>query len=162
LRLARDLLVVEDERVEVSVAGVEDVADPEAVLALELGDPAQHLRELRPRDDAVLDVVAARDAAHRGERSLAALPAQPPPGAGRRSSRSVISVAIPSVPSEPTNAPSSPGPGSSACSSTTSPVGSTAVTASTWLTVNPCLRQCAPPEFSATLPPIVHTCWLEG
>ena len=29
---------------------------------------------------------------------------------------------------------------------------------STWLTVKPYFRQCAPPEFSATLPPIVHTC----
>ena len=27
----------------------------------------------------------------------------------------------------------------------------------TWFTVKPYLRQCAPPEFSATLPPIVHT-----
>ena len=33
---------------------------------------------------------------------------------------------------------------------------------STWLVVKPYLRQCAPPEFSATLPPIVQTCWLDG
>ena len=52
-----DVLVVEDERMEVAVAGMEDIADAEAVLALELGDPAQHLGQLRPRDDAVLDVV---------------------------------------------------------------------------------------------------------
>ena len=32
----------------------------------------------------------------------------------------------------------------------------------TWFAVNPYLRQCAPPEFSATLPPIVQTCWLDG
>ena len=32
----------------------------------------------------------------------------------------------------------------------------------TWLTVKPYFRQCAPPEFSATLPPIVQTCWLDG
>ena len=34
--------------------------------------------------------------------------------------------------------------------------------ASTWLTVKPYFRQCAPPEFSATLPPIVQTCCEEG
>ena len=28
--------------------------------------------------------------------------------------------------------------------------------------VNPYLKQCAPPEFSATLPPIVQTIWLDG
>ncbi len=55
--LALDALVVEDERVQVAVAGVEDVADAEAVLALELGDPAQHLGQPRPRHDAVLHVV---------------------------------------------------------------------------------------------------------
>ena len=32
----------------------------------------------------------------------------------------------------------------------------------TWLTVNPYLRQCAPPEFSARLPPIVQTCCDDG
>jgi hypothetical protein len=30
------------------------------------------------------------------------------------------------------------------------------------LVVNPYLKQCAPPEFSAMLPPIEHTLWLEG
>jgi hypothetical protein len=35
-------------------------------------------------------------------------------------------------------------------------------TASTWLVVKPYLRQCAPPEFSATLPPIEQICWLLG
>ena len=84
---------------------------------------------------------------------------------GLRRMRSVISVAIPSVPSEPMKAPSRSGPsGSSALppSSTISPSGSTTVRPVTWLTVKPFLRQCAPPEFSATLPPIVQTCWLEG
>ena len=72
--------VVEHERMQVAVARVEDVADPQAVLALELGDPPQHLRQLRPRHDAVLDVVARRDAPHRGERGLAALPDERPLG----------------------------------------------------------------------------------
>ena len=43
-----------------------------------------------------------------------------------------------------------------------SPSGSTTVSPVTWLTVKPFLRQWAPPEFSATLPPIVQTCWLDG
>ena len=84
---------------------------------------------------------------------------------GRRSTRSVISVAIPSVPSEPTNAPSRSGPGDSRDAA--EPHGLAVREARraspvTWLTVNPYLRQCAPPEFSATLPPIVQTCWLDG
>ena len=32
----------------------------------------------------------------------------------------------------------------------------------TWLVVKPYFRQCAPPEFSATLPPIEQICWLDG
>ena len=68
---------------------------------------------------------------------------------------------MPSVPSEPTTVPSrssaSPSP-----SRTSWPSASTTSASITWLVVKPCLRQCAPPEFSATLPPIVQTCWLEG
>ena len=33
---------------------------------------------------------------------------------------------------------------------------------STWLAVMPWLRQWAPPELKATLPPMVQTDWLEG
>ena len=40
--------------------------------------------------------------------------------------------------------------------------GVTRVSPSTWLVVTPYFRQCAPPAFSATLPPIVQTGWLEG
>ena len=76
--------------------------------------------------------------------------------------RSVSFVAIPSVPSEPTNSPSRSGPSSQTDSSTSSPSGSTISAASTWLTVKPYFRQCAPPEFSATLPPIVQTCCDDG
>ena len=42
------------------------------------------------------------------------------------------------------------------------PSAVTNVAAKTWCVVNPYFRQCAPPEFSATLPPMVQTCWLEG
>ena len=52
--------------------------------------------------------------------------------------------------------------GSPLPSRTTSPSGSTASTPSTWLAVIPCLRQCAPPELKAMLPPIVQIDWLDG
>ena len=42
------------------------------------------------------------------------------------------------------------------------PSARTTVSASTWLVVKPYFRQWAPPEFSATLPPMVQTCWLDG
>src|SRR5712691_7371010 len=74
--LALDAGVVEDERVQVAVAGVEDVADAEAVLALQVADPPQHFGQLRAGDDAVLDVVIVRDPAHRREGGLATLPEQ--------------------------------------------------------------------------------------
>ena len=54
-------LVVEDERVQVAVAGVEDVADAHAVLDCQLADPPQHLGQARARHDAVLHVVARAD-----------------------------------------------------------------------------------------------------
>ena len=85
---------------------------------------------------------------------------------GCRTIRRVTSTAIPSVPSEPTITPSRSGPSSPSIavppSSSSSPSGSTTFAPVTWLTVKPCLRQWAPPEFSATLPPIVQTCWLDG
>ena len=59
---------------QVAVACVEDVADPEAVLARELGDAAQYLGQPRSRHDAVLDVVVRRHPAHRREGALAAEP----------------------------------------------------------------------------------------
>ena len=43
-----------------------------------------------------------------------------------------------------------------------SPSGVTKSAPSTWLVVKPYFRQCAPPEFSATLPPIEQICWLDG
>ena len=51
----------------------------------ELVDPPQDRRELRPRHDAVLDVVVGRHPAHRGERALAAAPEERAlPGVARR------------------------------------------------------------------------------
>ena len=44
----------------------------------------------------------------------------------------------------------------------TSPVISTISQPSTLLVVSPYLRQCTPPEFSATLPPIVQAICEDG
>ena len=66
--------VVADERMQVAVAGVKDVADAQARARFESANPAQHLRQLRARHDAVLHVVVRRHAAHRRERRLASLP----------------------------------------------------------------------------------------
>ncbi len=84
---------------------------------------------------------------------------------GLRSSRSVAFVTTPSVPSDPMSTPSRSSPGGSSVGPpivTRSPLGSTASTPSTWCTVKPYFRQCAPPEFSAMLPPIEQTLWLDG
>src|SRR5439155_23239246 len=74
LCVAWNVLVVEDERMEVAVPGMEDARDPQTALLAERIDPPQHLGQARARHDAVLDVVARRDPAHRGERRLAAAP----------------------------------------------------------------------------------------
>src|SRR5215207_2365362 len=74
--LTRGVVVVEDERVEVAVAGVEDVGDPEAVLFAQVRYLLQYGTELRARDDPVLDVVIVGDGSHRPECSLPALPEQ--------------------------------------------------------------------------------------
>jgi hypothetical protein len=73
-RLAGNPLVVADQRVEVAVAGMEDVADAQARSLLEIADAVQHLGQTRPRDDPVLHVVVRRDAPHRRKRRLAAAP----------------------------------------------------------------------------------------
>ena len=59
--------------------------------ASSVADAAQHFGQLRARHDAVLHVVVRRDAAHRGERGLAAFP--DPLALRRRCARSRSSVA---------------------------------------------------------------------
>ena len=87
------------------------------------------------------------------------------PASGERSRRTVTFVQMPSVPSDPRKTPRRSGP---ACSDvgpprvTVDPSASTTSISRTWLVVNPYLRQCAPPEFSATLPPIEHTICDDG
>ena len=84
---------------------------------------------------------------------------------GRGVRRTVISVARPSSPSLPTNSPTRSRPsgsGAGAARSSTSPVSVTSTRPSTLRVVAPYLKQCGPPAFSPTLPPIVQACWLEG
>ena len=74
-------VVEEHQRVQVAVAGVEDVGHPDA-RARRRGRAIapQHLGQRGPRDHAVLDDVVGADPADRGERGLAALPEQRPLG----------------------------------------------------------------------------------
>jgi len=74
-------------------------------------------------------------------------------------SRTVMLVAMPKLPSEPTNRPTRSGPhgsppGLPIC--TSEPSASNSSKARMWFAVTPYFRQCGPPAFSATLPPIVH------
>ena len=113
LVVALDRGVVEDERMEVAVAGVEDVADPQPVLLGELVDPPQDGRELRPRHDAVLDVVVGRHAPHRGERALAPEPEE------QRARRASLAVRISNAPAARQSA-STAAVSSSTCAATPS------------------------------------------
>ena len=67
-------LVVEQDRVDVAVAGVEDVGDAQAVALADGGDGAQDVGHLGARHDAVLRAVVRRQPADRAEGALAALP----------------------------------------------------------------------------------------
>ena len=70
--------VEHEDRVQVAVAGVEDVHDDEVVLGRDLVDLAQHLDQPGAGHDRVVQVVVGRDAGDRAERRLAALPQQRP------------------------------------------------------------------------------------
>ncbi|MNE50991.1 hypothetical protein D3C80_1455920 [compost metagenome] len=76
---------------------------------------------------------------------------------GLGSSLTVTSVMIPSMPSEPVNSASRSKPGASRLSAPRvrhSPSTVRISTLSRLCTVRPYFRQCTPPAFSATLPPI--------
>ena len=76
LLLARLARIVEDVRMQVAVAGVEHVADAQAVRGDDLVHAREHVRQLRARDDAVHHHVRGRHAAVGAERRLASLPEQ--------------------------------------------------------------------------------------
>src|ERR1051325_10675825 len=66
--------VEKNARVQVAVAGVEDVADAQSVFLGNAIDEPQHRRNLRARDNAILCVIRRRESAERREGILAALP----------------------------------------------------------------------------------------
>ena len=72
--------VEEDQRVQVAVAGVEDVGDLQVVLLAHLGDLLQHQRQGRAGHGAIADQVARRDACHGPEGAAPARPEQGPLG----------------------------------------------------------------------------------
>jgi hypothetical protein len=53
LHLALDVGVEHDQRMQVAVAGVEDVGAAQAVFLRQLGDARQHMRQVLARDGAV-------------------------------------------------------------------------------------------------------------
>src|SRR5580693_2301021 len=80
---ARYGVVEQNQRVQVAVAGVEHVRDPDPGRGGQLRDPVEHLGQRGPRHHAVLHDVGRADPAHRGERGLA-------PGPDRRALGRVV------------------------------------------------------------------------
>src|SRR5262249_59323765 len=68
--------VEQDQGMQVAVAGVEDVADDQAILLADALDLRQRSRDFGAWDDAILSVVSRGYAAHGPERGLAAQPQQ--------------------------------------------------------------------------------------
>ncbi len=66
--------IVEEVRVQIAVAGMEDIADAEAMGRRDLVHPPQHIGELGARDDAIHHHVGGRDVPIGAEGGLAPLP----------------------------------------------------------------------------------------
>src|SRR5260370_37810471 len=66
--------IVEDDGMQVAVAGVKNIADLKAVLLADLLDAAQRLRKFRTRNNAVENVIAGGKAAERTERRFPPFP----------------------------------------------------------------------------------------
>ena len=85
---------------------------------------------------------------------------------GIGTSRTQTRVTTPSVPSLPTTAPTRSRSGANARRPAEHErprrPAARARRPSTWFVVVPYLSVCGPPEFSATLPPIVQAAWLDG
>ena len=84
---------------------------------------------------------------------------------GLGSSFTVTSVTMPSMPSEPVNSARRSKPGASSASAPSVMRSPSIVSTSIFITlctVRPYLRQCTPPAFSATLPPIEQAICDEG
>ncbi len=69
---------------------------------------------------------------------------------------------MPSLPITSASRSSPAASSASAPNSTGSPSTVKPRTRSTLCSVRPYFRQCTPPEFSATLPPMVQAIWLDG
>src|SRR6202041_989063 len=82
LDFARLVRVVEDQRVQIAIAGMEHIGDPQPMPFRERRNLAQHLGETAARDRAVHAVVIRRDAPDRGKRRLAPGPEQQALGLG--------------------------------------------------------------------------------
>ena len=78
LELARGIGVVKDQRMQIAVAGVEHVGDPQTVARRHFPHPRQHQRQLAARNGAVHAIVVRRDAPHRRKRRLAPGPERQP------------------------------------------------------------------------------------
>ena len=78
LEHARLALVEHEQRMEVAVAGVEDVHHDQLVAVGDLVHLPQHLAQPRPGHDGVVQVVVRLDAGDGAERALAALPDEGP------------------------------------------------------------------------------------
>src|SRR5207237_5911155 len=74
--------VEEQDRVNVAIAGVKNVAHAQLILLADPLDLAEDVRQFRARHDAVLCAVARRQPADGAERLLAALPEQVSLGVG--------------------------------------------------------------------------------
>ena len=72
--LVRVAFVVEHDRMDIAVAGVEDIADREPIEAAEHRDHAQNVGQPRARHHAVLGGIVGRKPPDRAERALARLP----------------------------------------------------------------------------------------
>ncbi len=79
---ARLAPVEQQQRMQVAVAGVEHVHHDQVVTVGDLVDLLEHVGELRPGHDGVVEVVVGRDLGDRPEGRLAALPEQLPLGIG--------------------------------------------------------------------------------
>src|SRR6202041_1563097 len=82
LDFARLVRVVEDQRVQIAVAGMEYIGDPQPMPFRQRRNLAQHLGEAAARDRAVHAVIIGRDAPHGWKRRLAPGPEQQTLGLG--------------------------------------------------------------------------------
>jgi hypothetical protein len=82
LHLFRITLVEEQDRVNVAVAGVEDVGDAQIVLAADLLNETKDVRQFCARDDPILRAVTRRESSDGAECLLARFPEQEALGVG--------------------------------------------------------------------------------